>query len=84
MPPLASMQHAFEPHDDETILVHCNRNAIKELLMQQWRSLTQEDIEATHYRKAELAELIERRYGIHHRLAENYLNNLQRTLPLTN
>jgi len=56
-------------------------STIKALLMQQWSGLTEEEIEATEYKKSELAMLLEDRYSIHHQLAENYLNNLERTLP---
>lgn len=68
---------------DDQSPIQCNRGMVKSLLLQQWRGLTHDEIEATDYSKASLADLIERRYGIHHQLAENYLNNLERTLPLS-
>ena len=68
------------PHID--MPMKCDHQEIKSLLMQQWKELTEDEIEATEYSKHKLAVLIESHYGIHNRLAENYLNNLERTLPL--
>lgn len=55
---------------------------IQNLLLQQWQRLTLGEIESTHYVKHSIARLIERKYGINSRLMENYLSNLERTLPL--
>lgn len=68
------------PYVDEPI--KCDHHEVKALLMQQWKDLTDDQIESTGYGKHKLAVLIEKQYGIHNRLAENYLSNLERTLPL--
>lgn len=63
--------------------IRCSHKEIRALLMQQWKDLTPQAIEATGFVKRQIALLIEQHYGIHHRLAENYLSNLERTLPLS-
>ena len=60
----------------------CNPHLLAHMLLQQWNRLTLSEIEQTQYIKRDLALLIEQKYGINHVLAENYLSNIERTLPL--
>lgn len=73
----------FAPSRRANTVMTCNHQEVRALLLQQWKELTAAEIEATGYSKEKLAQLIERHYGIHHRLGENYLSNLERTLPMT-
>jgi len=73
------------PYDETPLYdrpMRCNRAALADLLVRQWKRLTREQIESTRYNKHALARLIEGEYDIHHTIAENYLGNLERSLPL--
>ena len=73
--------HAQELGADEYPM-QCNPHLLSHMLLQQWNRLTLSEIEETQYIKRNLALLIEQKYGINHVLAENYLSNIERTLPL--
>lgn len=60
----------------------CDWRELSEQLLAQWHGITREELEDTHYDRHKVAELIERKGGIPSALAENYLCNLERTLPL--
>lgn len=63
--------------------VACERSVLEDLILQQWKKITRQELEKTAYSKKKIALLIERKYGVHHALMENYLSNLERTLPIT-
>lgn len=63
--------------------MRCNRQRLSDLLLQQWKRLTQTDLEKVRYSKREIALLIEQEYGVHHLIAESYLTNLERSLPMS-
>jgi len=60
----------------------CNTDSLKAVLLNQWKRITPRELEETGYIKSKIAFLIECKYGIHSRLTENYLSNIERTLPL--
>lgn len=62
--------------------VACDRSVLSHLILQQWKRITCSDLEKTGYGKRSIALLIEQKYGVHHTFTENYLSNLERTLPL--
>ncbi|MGE0753987.1 MAG: hypothetical protein AB7L92_02375 [Alphaproteobacteria bacterium] len=62
--------------------MNCHPKVLAELLMQQWKQITRKELEATRYRKHNIAMLIEKKYGVDHHLTANYLTNLERTLPI--
>ena len=75
--------YTFPPHkgyDDQPMT--CSPHLLVSLLISQWKSLSPQDIEATQYCKRRIAKLIEQKYKIDSLLVENYLTNLERTLPL--
>lgn len=79
------MEHTdtmYESHNSSNQTMRCSRPVARELLLNQWKRLTLSELEATHYIKPGIALLIERKYGIHRSLTENYLSNLERTLPV--
>jgi hypothetical protein len=78
--PLAYAFPSYDTYEDRPMC--CSPNILVALLVSQWKKLTRQDIEATEYRKRRLAQLIEQKYGIDSLLAENYLTNIERTLPL--
>jgi len=62
--------------------VTCNWHVMRDQLMQQWHDLTTPELEATGHNRRNIARLIQSKYGIPSNLAENYLRNFERTLPL--
>ncbi len=62
--------------------VTCDWNALSQQLLEQWHELTREELESTCQERRAIAELIEEKEGIAAPLVENYLRNLERTLPL--
>ena len=75
--------YSFPPHEGHSEHpMHCSPNILLDLLMAQWKKLTRQEIEATRFYKRRIALLIEQKYGINSLLAENYLTNIERTLPL--
>jgi len=63
-------------------IISCDWNMISTQLLSQWKELTPTELERTRHDRHQIALLIERKYGIHAILTENYLKNLERTLPL--
>lgn len=60
----------------------CDWNCLSAQLLDQWKRITREELEETGHTRQGIARLIECKYGIHFRLVENYLSNLERTLPI--
>lgn len=60
----------------------CHPKLLADLLLQQWNQLTKKELDQTHYRKHNIAMLIEKKYGVDHHLTADYLSNLERKLPL--
>lgn len=63
--------------------MRCNLRVLTGLLLKQWNKLTREELERTRFVKERLARLIEHKYGVNATLAENYLSNIERTLPVS-
>ena len=61
--------------------IACQWPGLRDQLLSQWKKLTQKDLESAGPDKQKIAALVERRYGIPATLVENYLSNLERTLP---
>jgi hypothetical protein len=74
---LASQQYDRPCHD-----ITCDRALFSSQLLNQWRDITPEELESTRYDRHQIAMLIERKEGVAASLIENYLRNLERTLPL--
>lgn len=62
--------------------ITCNWNALCTQLLTQWSALSRNELEQTGHSRHRIAELIENKYGISSQMAENYLHNFERTLPL--
>ncbi len=62
--------------------MNCDVQELAQLLTRQWKDLTAEELRATQFNKKAIAQLIEQKYAINHVLAEHYLSNLERTLPM--
>ncbi len=73
-------QHGTE-RMDQTI-VKCNWRDLSAQLLEQWHDITRQELEATCQNRYAIAALIERKEGVDARMVENYLCNLERTLPL--
>jgi hypothetical protein len=63
--------------------ISCDWRLLREQLLQQWRKITPRELEAVGPHRSRIADLIERKYGIASQLAENYLRNFERTMPVT-
>lgn len=64
--------------------IACDWNMIATQILSQWKEITPEELEFTQRDRHRIALLIERKYGVHAVLTENYLKNLERTLPRFN
>jgi len=62
--------------------VTCDWPALEAQLLLQWNRLTARELDNTAADRHEIALLVERKYGIHYQLVENYLSNFERTMPL--
>ena len=60
----------------------CDWQALCAQLLQQWNLLTPNDLMAIGPSRHHIAALVCRKYGVNKVLVENYLTNLERTLPL--
>lgn len=62
--------------------INCSWRTFCALLMMQWKKLKQFELEQTGRSRHRIALLMQQKYGMAHELAENYLRNFERTLPL--
>lgn len=62
-------------------ILQCDWGSLRQQLLAQWSRLTGKDIDTAGPNRHNLATLVQRKYGIEARLVENYLRNLERTLP---
>lgn len=62
--------------------VTCDWSVLSSQLLNQWNRLTKPELENTNQNRHEIARLIEEKYGVEPSMTENYLANLERTLPL--
>ena len=67
------------PHSD---IIDCDWQTLSSQLLEQWHKLSPTELERTGQNRHKMAELIYEKYGVHPVLVENYLKNLERTLPL--
>ena len=70
----------WKPNDEQSVA--CDHEVLAKLILQQWERVTRSQLEKTRYIKRKIALLIEQEYGVYHLFTENYLSNLERTLPL--
>ena len=78
---MASMPPSYAPayaNDNVT----CDWSALSTQLLEQWKRLTPVELERTQHNRHSIAQLVERKYGVYATLVENYLRNLERTLPM--
>lgn len=62
--------------------VACEWGSIRKQILSQWDRVTPNELEDTHHDRRRIARLIGAKYGVQSILIENYLRNLERTLPL--
>jgi hypothetical protein len=62
--------------------ISCAWPPLRAQLLQQWSRLTPEEIDEAGPDRHKLALLLQLRCGVDSDLAENYLRNFERTLPL--
>lgn len=69
-------------HEHVTDRITCDWSCFSAQLLNQWHHITRQELEYTRHNRRAIAELIERKYGVDALLVENYLRNVERTLPL--
>lgn len=60
----------------------CDWQALCAQLLLQWNRLTPDELKQAGANRTRIASLVSKKYDIDTRLVENYLSNLERTLPL--
>lgn len=60
----------------------CDWQALCAQLLLQWNRLTSDELKAAGANRRRIASLVSKKYDIDSHLVENYLSNLERTLPL--
>ncbi|MFW0778178.1 MAG: hypothetical protein ACN2B6_10735 [Rickettsiales bacterium] len=63
-------------HTDDRM--HCNLGALAQLITSQWNKIGIDELRKTYYTKHNIANLIQRKYGVDPRLVENYLSSIER------
>lgn len=63
-------------------MISCNWSVLSQQLLEQWERITKPELEATGHNRRRIASLIQRKYGVPVSMAENYLRNFERTLPM--
>jgi len=67
---------------DAVHAISCQWEALRKQLLLQWGRLSRQEIDRAGPWRDRLAVLIHNKYGISTTLAENYLHNFERVLPL--
>lgn len=76
--------HAFAANDPVDYgAIACEWEPLRKQLLAQWNRLTEPELDEAGPNRRRLAMLIEHKSGVDRRLAENYLRNFERTLPLS-
>ena len=73
---------ASRPGNMSTKAIQCDWPVLRGQLLLQWKKLTSYDLDDAGPDRNRLARLIENKYGISSVLAESYLRNFERTMPL--
>lgn len=71
-----------QPYANDNDLIACDWQSVRSQLLTQWSRLNTSEIDATGASRHAIAKLVSHKYGIDAELVENYLLNLERTLPL--
>jgi len=69
---------SFRPN---TSAVTCDWDSLRMQLLAQWDELSGRELDSTGRDRHKIAVLVQCKYGVSARLVENYLSNLERTLP---
>lgn len=67
---------------DSSNYLLCAFSPLKEQLLQQWKLVSESEVDRAGPNRKKLAELVHHKYGIAANLVENYLKNFERTLPV--
>lgn len=69
-----------DPADPHAIM--CAWRPLRDQLLRQWNRLTPAEVDEAGPDRRMLALLLQRKCGVDQELAENYLHNFERTLPM--
>ena len=67
-------------HAEET--VDCHWPSLRSQILGQWKRVTLEELDATGSKRYKIALLIQQKHGVSWQLVQNYLMNIERSLPL--
>ncbi len=79
------MDHYFEIAPKTPLMhdsVDCHWPSLKKHLLGQWKKVSQAELDEVGPKRHGLAMLIQKKYGVSWQLVEDYLANIERTLPL--
>lgn len=62
--------------------VDCHWPSLRKELLAQWKKLTPQELDDTGRKRHSIALLIQQKHGVSWQLVENYLRNIERSLPL--
>lgn len=63
-------------------IISCDWDSLRTQLLLQWENLTKKELDNAGPDRGRIAHLVESKYGVSAPLVENYLMNLERTLPV--
>jgi hypothetical protein len=75
--------HSYGRRNFSSEAIACDWRMLREQLLMQWRKISPRELEVAGPHRSRIAALIERKYGIASQLAENYLRNFERTMPVS-
>ena len=71
-----------QPFANDNDILDCDWASVRDQLLEQWKRLSKRELDAAGPHRQAIASLVQNKYGIDSVLVENYLANLERTLPL--
>lgn len=63
-------------------LVNCHWPSLRDQLLSHWKKVTKQELDEVGPKRHGLALLIQQKHGVDWQLVENYLNSIERSLPL--
>ena len=64
-------------------IIDCHWPTLRTMLLMQWRKLSAKELNEAGPKRRRIAMLVQKKYGVAWQLVENYLFNIERSLPTT-
>ncbi len=74
------MMHTIKKSSDP---LNCNWPALRSYLINEWEGISANELDKLGPNRDDIAILFGKKYGFTWKMAENYLRNIERTLPLS-